>query len=305
MGGDTPWYATEDERAFTENMILVSMILFAVLFENLEAWATLAVGGNISHPQHQRAECVDHALEDSEPVFNFNLILFNRLSGEFMVLGFIAFLVWSSSRSGFLELCMSNVSPDDLGPYDATSLLHIMEDVHMALFFAMCLYFAVLFRAIKAAADASEEWRASEHRLHAYHSWQEQLGQQAHADVLLTPKGAKELSAKTEEISRRRYKTFRNTDALTSQIEVVTEEISAVRNMRKLAQARKLKGKDAAKVVKIAKKKTAHLQSPSNDTSLNEPRRLEERRRGNTHVGTAMQLSGALAGTTSYTDSVP
>jgi len=59
--------------------------------------------------------------------------LLHRVSGEFMILGFLAFCVWSFNQArGF------NMLSDVFGP-SALDILHLFEAVHMMLFIAMCL----------------------------------------------------------------------------------------------------------------------------------------------------------------------
>ena len=64
--------------------------------------------------------------------------LIERANAEFMVLGFLAFLIWSIQQAGGFETLESWFG----GP-SATELFHLFETVHMYLFLAMCLNFVM------------------------------------------------------------------------------------------------------------------------------------------------------------------
>ena len=64
--------------------------------------------------------------------------LFHRVNGEFMVLGFLAFLVWSINQGDGFGKLKANVIT--MAP-DGVTLLHLCEAVHMYLFLAMILNF--------------------------------------------------------------------------------------------------------------------------------------------------------------------
>jgi hypothetical protein len=65
----------------------------------------------------------------------YMLRLMERGSGELMVLGFIAFVVWGCNKGEVYEKVLD---PEGrYGPQSAADLLHTVEDVHMQLFMAM------------------------------------------------------------------------------------------------------------------------------------------------------------------------
>jgi hypothetical protein len=71
--------------------------------------------------------------------------LLHRFSSELMVLGFLAFVVWSCAQADvFVGIADSFKDYDDFAvPKDALSYFHTVEAVHMHMFIAMVLYFMV------------------------------------------------------------------------------------------------------------------------------------------------------------------
>jgi len=101
--------------------------------------------GMMSH--HERHAHQERAIF-SKPL---RLILFSRMGGEFMVLGFLAFTIWTSNQQNvFNELADMGDAGIRL-PLDGSTYLHLMEEVHMQLFVANVLYFALCFVIVLAA----------------------------------------------------------------------------------------------------------------------------------------------------------
>jgi hypothetical protein len=85
------------------------------------------------HVDHSHADDIDVTVKGG----NAHLMaLLDRVSGEFMVLGFLAFCVWSCNQNkGFDKIA------DVTGGPDGYTLLHLFEAVHMYLFVGMVLNF--------------------------------------------------------------------------------------------------------------------------------------------------------------------
>merc|ERR1712113_311984 len=76
--------------------------------------------------------------------------LAQRMQGEFMSLGFLAFIIFLLNQMGFFEI-LSNHFNDEASSaerfhYPVTELdwLHVAEVVHVKLFVGMLLYFALI-----------------------------------------------------------------------------------------------------------------------------------------------------------------
>jgi hypothetical protein len=91
------------------------------------------------------------------------------MGGEFMVLGFLAFTIWTCNQQNVFDE-VAEIDPGDIRlPSVGADYLHLMEEVHFQLFVAMILYFALCFVVVlKADARIKEfEWCRS--------TWVEQL----------------------------------------------------------------------------------------------------------------------------------
>jgi hypothetical protein len=75
-----------------------------------------------------------------------------------MILGFIAFTVWTCNKAGVYE----RVVAQDYGPKNGADLLHAIEDVHMHLFIAMSAYFMVMINCVNEVELAIATWEKHE-----------------------------------------------------------------------------------------------------------------------------------------------
>jgi hypothetical protein len=160
-----PWYQHADEYAFVECMLLCCMLLLALLFEE--------IFHKIDHHLDHKAEEGGVKTETDQTKFDiirsgfkpgfYMIRLLNRLTSELMILGFIAFTVWSCNKVGVYEM----VVVKDYGPKTGPDLLHVIEDVHMHLFIAMCMYFIVMINCVTSVESAIENWTRHEHSIAA------------------------------------------------------------------------------------------------------------------------------------------
>jgi hypothetical protein len=118
MAGGIPWYDSVDERVWVESCVLVTIIFIAWLVQQVHSSVHARVHSDRMHK------------------------LFERCNAEFMVLGFMAFVVWVLNQCGLFDFLTARFR------HSAGWLLHITEDVHMRLFIAMVFYMALMRRVL-------------------------------------------------------------------------------------------------------------------------------------------------------------
>jgi len=148
MGGEI-WYETENEYMLAEALILMTLVCCAIIFElchhklhHLTHAVHYGIGDFYAQKAKHHVECDDEHLVASALVLGANAHyerLFQRMNGEFMVLGFLAFTVWGTNRAGGFKSMGKSLNNRP----DAYSLLHLTEDVHMWLFISMFLNFCL------------------------------------------------------------------------------------------------------------------------------------------------------------------
>jgi len=139
----------------------VFMIMVAVLFEHmyhklLHKAEHSFVYGQSMLSEEEKASTVKRAMW-GKPM---RLILFARMGGEFMVLGFLAFTIWVFNQQGIFDEIAKTKNTDMRLPTSGSDYLHMMEAVHMQLFVANILYFAL---ALKMVIGADERIKEFEH----------------------------------------------------------------------------------------------------------------------------------------------
>merc|ERR1711865_1003409 len=155
MGGEA-WYGNYNQLFLAEAAVLGCLVTLAVLFERLHLTVHHYIHG-VSYGlldlykdrPVEPDETKNAAAAKSARIRGANYHythLFNRMNEEFMVLGFLAFCVWSCNQ-GELFKTIGEWHPHGYWP-DETSLLHLCEDVHMFLFTAMLTNFGVCALAI-------------------------------------------------------------------------------------------------------------------------------------------------------------
>jgi hypothetical protein len=134
-GTYVPWYKNVDEYAFVECMLICCMVTLALLFETLHH----KVLHTLEHHIEKSARRGSADLSKTDIITGghkhglYMMRLMERLSGELMVLGFLAFTVWSCNKGELYD----KVVTEGYGPPTGPDLLHVIEDVHMHLFMAM------------------------------------------------------------------------------------------------------------------------------------------------------------------------
>jgi hypothetical protein len=172
MAGGDLWYVHDHEYALVEVCVLMVMIPVAFVFD--------LVWHNISH-RVERASFVygagkrvgddeeSHGHDPHGGHKKLGAILLKRMGSEFMTLGFLALLVFTSQYNGLFDAlmdivrsgCSEDGSYDDyddrrladgrsLGedclhlPASGLDWFHMFEIAHFSLFGGMCLYFVLM-----------------------------------------------------------------------------------------------------------------------------------------------------------------
>jgi hypothetical protein len=160
-----PWYTNVDEYAFVECMLICCMVALALFFETIHHYAH----HSLEHHVEKGARKGSVNLSKTDIITTghkhglYMLRLLDRLSDELMVLGFLAFTVWSCNKAKVYDMVVA----DDYGPNNAADLLHVIEDVHMHLFMAMLSYFYVMKNVVHEVESAIHTWTTHEATLRA------------------------------------------------------------------------------------------------------------------------------------------
>lgn len=132
-------------------MILLCLIPLAVLFEFLEEQLEEHVTPRQSadHHQWQSKPIIPEFGESMHMHASYMFkTLSARVKGELMVLGFLAFVVWSVTQINMWEEFVPPKHHFNKFPQDWHTLHAVVDAVHMHLFIAMCLHFLVVCVAI-------------------------------------------------------------------------------------------------------------------------------------------------------------
>jgi hypothetical protein len=170
-GGDAEWNRYVYEYDLIEMLILMVLVVFAILFESVvhHVW-------HLSEHAYHYGMIHDAANGDDEHGLkkdhHGNLhhprllkALINRMSGEFMTLGFLALMIFSLNQAEFfdwlaeifqtcearrLTTAAAKIRRDCWHvPGSGYDWLHMCEIAHVKLFFGMILYFIIMFRTVR------------------------------------------------------------------------------------------------------------------------------------------------------------
>jgi hypothetical protein len=186
MAGDA-WYVYAHEYALVEACVLMVMIPIALVFDlawhNLSHWVehtSFVYGGRERVDDDEDSHGHDPHGEHKK----LGAILLKRMGTEFMTLGFLALLVFTSQYNGFFDAlvyivpagCSEDGSYDDdydhrrladgrsLGedcfhlPASGLDWFHVVEIVHFSLFGGMCLYFVLMFGFVQGGVRKILAW---------------------------------------------------------------------------------------------------------------------------------------------------
>merc|ERR1719387_155906 len=83
------------------------------------------------------------------------------MGGELMVLGFLAFLVWTFNQAGGFDRVAEATASSARLPTSGPDYLHMMEAVHMHLFLGMVAYFGVLAVVVRGGMAQNRLWEGN------------------------------------------------------------------------------------------------------------------------------------------------
>jgi len=149
------------------------LVLLALAFESV--WHTVVHQAEHSYRYGSLEEFLgDHAeenpgLQNQIRHLQLNRELVNRAGGEFMTLGFLAFLIYSFNQLGGFGWLAETVPHDDEFvewhyPETKDDWLHVAENVHMKLFSGMVCYFVLISRMAAGAVERIKEWERCQMR---------------------------------------------------------------------------------------------------------------------------------------------
>lgn len=161
------------EAASTAAMLCVAVAFEHIYHHLLHLAEHSFLYGQAMLSHEDKHACLERAIF-TKPL---RLILYARMGGEFMVLGFLAFTIWACNQSGVFDaLAVVRVAGLRL-PTTGSDYLHKLEEVHMQLFVAMILYFALCLVIVLSADARIKEFE------YCRGAWVEQL-QHGHANDL-------------------------------------------------------------------------------------------------------------------------
>jgi len=155
---------------YVESLVLVTIVFLELLFDG--GWHFLAKPAAKSY---RYGDMHEEAFEEQEggmvinPPHHVQLYkeLVNKMGGEFMSLGFIAFMVFCSNQLGLFEFLagqLASCGATDYSngcvvlPYTAVDWLHLVELVHVQLFVGMMLYFVLMLGVVRGSVWQIKLW---------------------------------------------------------------------------------------------------------------------------------------------------
>lgn len=178
-GGDGRWWCDDVEchtsdYAYLESVVVIFLVLIAMLFEATYhllvhiAERTYSYGklaavepeelGNSHHTLIYRKKRSKHREDDrSIPLFK-NYV--DRFAEEFMIIGFLACLIFILREMTFFELIHRwfSFSSEVHLPRTPEEWLHAVESAHIKLFVGMVIYFALISTVVNGCVKSISEW---------------------------------------------------------------------------------------------------------------------------------------------------
>eukprot|EP00928_Gymnodinium_smaydae_P006827 TRINITY_DN12434_c0_g1_i1.p1 TRINITY_DN12434_c0_g1~~TRINITY_DN12434_c0_g1_i1.p1 ORF type:complete len:630 (+),score=99.49 TRINITY_DN12434_c0_g1_i1:367-2256(+) len=155
LASGVPWYCYTWERDYIRASVTVAILLLTLIFEEIHhhilhnAEHAYVFGNTILSPEEKNQKATTQIF--GEPL---RKVWITHLSGEVMVLGFIAACTWSSNQLGFFYFLASFNHQHLTLPTDPYTYLHLMEELHMQLFLGMVLFYAILFGVVRGTSAA-------------------------------------------------------------------------------------------------------------------------------------------------------
>jgi hypothetical protein len=156
-----------EDYAFVEAIIIVMLLVLALLFDaahrSLEHIADRSYWYGKLQSAMPNGVCesstpAGRSVKRRQPLLKHWL---NRLSEEFMVLGFLAFVVFVFREAGFFDWLVQAFPPDKHMthlPQTGEDWLHMVENVHMKLFLGMIVYFMLILKVVNGCSKHVAVW---------------------------------------------------------------------------------------------------------------------------------------------------
>eukprot|EP00435_Cladocopium_sp_Y103_P056218 s219_g18.t3 len=163
------WYDADHELNYVESLVLVTIVFLELLFDGFWHYLSQPAGKSYRYgDKHEEAFENTEAAVLIHPPQHVQLYkeLVNKMGGEFMSLGFIAFMVFCSNQLGLFEYlaerlpsCGSITDGSNcvVLPYTG-DWLHLIELVHVQLFVGMMLYFVLMFGVVRGSVFQIKSW---------------------------------------------------------------------------------------------------------------------------------------------------
>eukprot|EP00927_Polykrikos_kofoidii_P018380 TRINITY_DN18516_c0_g1_i1.p1 TRINITY_DN18516_c0_g1~~TRINITY_DN18516_c0_g1_i1.p1 ORF type:complete len:631 (+),score=75.47 TRINITY_DN18516_c0_g1_i1:74-1894(+) len=163
--GHEDWWDHPYEYRHIQAYIVVALVLMTIVFEVAHHKVDHFVDDTYQFGRASVSQTAhEHHVHSVVPVFKR---LFNRASGEFMVLGFLAFVVWLCNQAGAFAAIAKAIEndPSIKMPGTVTDLLHTVENVHMQLFMAMLMFYMIVYFALRCSIALEKRWDKSNRRI--------------------------------------------------------------------------------------------------------------------------------------------
>lgn len=168
------WQHYEYEYNYIEAMLVIGFVFIASFFE--VSWhAVVRISrGSYKYGQNSYPKAALFAMEKPTKgnVKHRRLYedLANRMGGEFMILGVLAFIIFVTDQANGFDSLAKRFHYDDAKdawhmPRDGKDWLHMAELVHMKLFMGMVLYFILILCLVRGAIRQIKEWEKLHLRL--------------------------------------------------------------------------------------------------------------------------------------------
>lgn len=173
------WHKAEYEYNYIEAMLIIGFVSVALIFEVL--WHELVRHSRQSYyfgyyhderfPGPSRASHSQKSVGHRGHRKRLYEDLANRMGGEFMILGVLAFIIFVVNQANGFQSLAERFPTDDSPqsewhlPRDGNDWLHMAELVHMKLFIGMVLYFVLILCLVRGAIRQIKKWEKLEMRL--------------------------------------------------------------------------------------------------------------------------------------------
>mmetsp|Transcript_58027 Transcript_58027/g.149356 ORF Transcript_58027/g.149356 Transcript_58027/m.149356 type:complete len:542 (+) Transcript_58027:1-1626(+) len=179
-GGGEEWDRESYEETYVEVLVLIALVCLALLFETVWHYAVHHVDDSYGYGKLTDQVALGNAPEHESRYKQTHHVqlykeLTNRMGGEFMTLGFLAFNVFIFNNAGGFKLLATHFPSGNFSlPRDDQDWLHLVELVHVQLFVGMIFYFFLISRIVAGAVSQIREWEqlrlrrvtASQHEAH-------------------------------------------------------------------------------------------------------------------------------------------